>query len=166
MRWFYHTFKTIYVHILYCIIFIFPDENGWPQPQCDFPDEFAGTTWKDLAGRHVYEIDGRERGRVLVYSIKRRSDRTELKSEYRCIHVVSKNITSRTTIILSYINSNFSSLLLCLVPSSPQRAEPILGVLLVTMVSWFWAVSATLWYNGRKSWIALVQSVCGLFTHP
>lgn len=60
------------------------DVNGWPNPSCSFPDWLVSLSWRDLAGKQIFNSNGSSQ--TFVRFTRRKSGaKLHRRSEYRCI---------------------------------------------------------------------------------
>ena len=77
-------------------------DRGWPAPTCAFPAWFSARVWRDMSGKHLFEVSDRVRGTVQINYRKRPDSRETTTTELRCMQVLHQNDTARVFMAVSY----------------------------------------------------------------
>ena len=78
-----------------------PDTSGWPHPSCTFPSWIADTTWRDLSGKHMYQIDAGA-GLMRMFIRHHLSAEPEAQRAYRCAKGTKKRRSGNEFTMLSF----------------------------------------------------------------
>ncbi|KAK2191906.1 hypothetical protein NP493_43g07000 [Ridgeia piscesae] len=89
------------------------DSFGWPHPSCTFPTWISDTTWRDLSGKHLYQVDA-SAGLMRMSYRQHLTSEPEAQRAYRCAKGTKRRRASSEFTMLSFSSHGCASKYQCL----------------------------------------------------